>query len=161
MKKSALLLFPLALVMSLTSCKKEEETKPTSAPTKTDLLTGKDWIVTAATIDPGLPNPNGGGAITDYFNSSLVPACSKDDFERYEKPNVYKTDEGAVRCSGGAQNETGTWTFNSTETVITTQVGTTAEIYNILNLTDIQLKVSQVQVIGGVNDTVTATYAKK
>ena len=147
-----------ALAALTVSCKKDSETP---AKTKTDLLTGKDWIITAATVSPGFPNPNGGAPITDFY--AQLDACDKDDFVRFDKPNTFKSDEGANRCTGAPQTQTGTWSFNSNETILSSVVGTDANNYNVLELAESNMKLGLTEDLfgNGVNYTLTFTFAKK
>ena len=160
MKNRFLLLMPLALGLMFTGCKKDSP-NATPAPTKTELLTNKNWVVTAATISPGLQNPNGGAPITDLY--AQFSACDKDDFIRFEAASVFKEDEGANKCSSSSnQTRTGIWAFGSNDTVIT--IGGSVDnsgSYNVAELSDNTLKLTQLYPYNGVNYTVTATYTKK
>lgn len=143
------------LGLTVLGCKKTAET-PT--PSKTDLLTNKNWIATAVTISPALPV--GGTLITDYY--SQIPSCSKDDFIRFETPSIYKEDEGAVKCTAAdPQTIIGTWTFNGDQSVITTSTPTGGtQSYNVLELTDSSLKYSVAVPSGGVTYTLTISNRK-
>ena len=160
MKNRFLLLMPLALGLTFAGCKKDSPAA-TPAPTKTELLTNRNWVITAATISPGLPNPNGGSPITDLYVQ--FSTCDKDDFIRFEAASVFKEDEGATKCnSSSTQTRVGTWAFGSNDTVIT--IGGTVDnsgSYNVADLSDNTLKLTQLYPYNGVNYTVTATYTKK
>ena len=160
--KNAFTYLLIAAMATLTvSCKKDSET-PKPAPTKTELLTGKDWVISAATISPGLPNPNGGSPITDIY--AQFAACDKDDFIRFDTPGAFKEDEGANKCSSSStQTRTGTWVFGSNETVITI-AGNNLSNSGSLTVADLSattLKATQTEAFGGVNYTVTVTYSKR
>ena len=160
MKNRFLYLLPLALGITFAGCKKDTPT-PTPAPTKTELLTNRNWVITAATVSPGLQNPNGGAPITDLFTQ--FSACDKDDFIRFEAASVFKEDEGAAKCNtSSTQTRVGNWAFGSNDTVIT--IGGTVDnsgSYNVAELSDNTLKMTQLYNISGVNYTITATYTKK
>lgn len=144
------------LGLSVMGCSKKKEETP--APTKTELLTNKNWIATAQTVSPGISI--GGATVTDLYAQSA--ACDKDDFIRFETPNVFKQDEGPTKCSTTApQTKIGTWAYNADQTVITvTPQGGTASSANVLELTDTSLKVTQTQTGGTVTYTFTTTYRK-
>jgi hypothetical protein len=109
MKK--LLLFALA-VASLSACKKGSENNPS----KTGLLTSKKWRVTAFTATY---STSGGSAPTtntvDQY--AQTPACSKDDFYKFNTDKTLILDEGATKCStSGPQTTAFTWDLNSDQT---------------------------------------------
>jgi hypothetical protein len=126
-KFHSLIMIGLLALMAF-SCKKDEESK-------TDKLTGKWWINTAMTIDPAVII--NGTSITDLWPQ--IPSCSKDDIQKFEDNGVYTFDEGTTKCStNDPQTTTGTWAFNSDETVIsittTGASGTETYSYNIVSL---------------------------
>ena len=131
--------------------------KDDAAPSKTDLLTGKNWIISAETVSPGISS--GGTIITDLYGQ--FQSCQKDDFVRFETPNVLKDDEGAVKCvSTDPQTTTGTWVFNADQSIITITEGATIQSLNIIELTDSSLKVTVSQTSNNVAYTFTVTYRK-
>ena len=160
MKNRFFFLMPLALGLTFAGCKKDSPSA-TPAPTKTELLTNRNWVVTAATVSPGLPNPNGGSPITDLY--AQFSACEKDDFIRFEAASVFKEDEGATKCSSGSsQTRIGTWAFGSNDAVIT--IGGTVDnsgSYNVADLSDNTMKLTQSYAYNNINYTLTTTYSKK
>lgn len=143
----------IMLSITVLGCKKDS-----SSPSKTDLLTNKNWIATAVTVSPAYPL--GGTLVTDFY--AQLSACSKDDFIRFETPAVYKEDEGTVKCvATDPQTTIGTWAFNGDQTVLTvTPQGSTSQSYNIVDLTDSSLKYSVATAIGGITYTFTFTCRK-
>jgi hypothetical protein len=135
-------------------------TLPAVSPqgTRLTLLTDKNWIITAATISPGV---NIGGTIITDFYGQYQP-CDKDDFIRFERPSVFKSDEGATKCNmTSPQTTTGTWVFNSDQTIVTvTEQGGAPVSINILELTDSTLRISFSQVSAGISYNQTNTYRK-
>ena len=142
--------------VAVMGCSKKKEETP--APSKTELLTNKNWIISAQTVSPGINI--GGTTVTDLYAQSA--ACDKDDFVRFETPNVFKQDEGATKCSpSDPQTLTGTWSYNADQTIITvTPQGSTASSANVQDLTATSLKLSQTQTSGNVTYTFTTTYRK-
>lgn len=160
------LLFPLcsvlALGLSLSSCKKDkdEDPKPTPvAPTKTNTekLTGKNWNIRALTVSPARDFGNG-TPITDVY--AHLPSTDRDDFERYDKPDVYKLDEGPTKVDAAPQTYPGTWTFSAGEQTINIrrQNGQTKS-YAIVELTETTLKTRETEVENGTTYTLERTYA--
>jgi hypothetical protein len=123
-------LFLLAICsLFLIACNKS----PTAPATKTDLITNKNWVMTSATINPGV-NING-VVITDMY--AQLPPCIKDNIMRFSSNGTYVDDEGATVCSAGAPQTTpGTWAFSPNETVVTMSLsGNSPESYIIESLT--------------------------
>lgn len=136
------------------------KTKETPAPSKTDLLTDKNWVTTAYTVSPGVVVA--GATITDIYAQSQP--CDRDDFIRFEKPNVFKSDEGTTKCvQADPQTTTGAWVFNADQTIITiTGQGSTPQSITIAELTDTSLKLTFTQSAGtpAITYTYTQTFRK-
>lgn len=101
MKK--LFLLPLA-ALALGSCKKNDDNSPApTAPSKTDLLTAKNWRISTATVTlAGLPLPG------------AIEACSLDDFLKFNADKTLVHDEGASKCDpSDPQKDNGTWSMPS------------------------------------------------
>jgi hypothetical protein len=109
--KFTLALLCISCIMS--SCKKDDD------PTKTDLLTSKDWKTTALTIDPAVDMNGDGTADTDML--SLYEDCQKDDLVRFGTDKTVTNDEGETKCDPDDPQTSsgGTWSFNSDETELT------------------------------------------
>jgi hypothetical protein len=146
----------LALVVGMISCKKDDD------KSNTDMLTGKYWIFTSLTISPAVMI--GGTPLTDWW--SQVPACQKDNLMKFDTPNVFTDDEGASKCDpNDPQTITGTWAFNADETVISiTEDGQTTS-FNVIDLSDSDIKMTNSQVMdlgsGPISYTMTYTAKKK
>ncbi len=90
----------------LSSCKKDSASTPAPAPSKTDLLTAKNWKMTDAKI-------NG----VSIFNSGLIDACEKDNLIKFNTNKIAVFDEGASKCvSTDPQTRNGSWDFTTSET---------------------------------------------
>ena len=151
MKVFSTYLVAVALGCTLLGCSKKED----ATPSKTELLTNKNWVVTAFTVSPGVSV--GGTTITDVY--AQTPACSRDDISRFETPNVFKDDEGASKCNAtDPQTITGTWVFNSDQTVLTVTENGSAQSFNISSLTSNQMVLTVSQVANNVTYTYTITY---
>ncbi|KAA9331421.1 hypothetical protein F0P96_14350 [Hymenobacter busanensis] len=153
------LFIALAAAATLTSCDKDKEAaKP---KTRTELLTGKDWIMTAETVSPAIRTDDG-SLITDLF--AVKPSYDRDDLMRFSKPDIYQLDEGATKKAPNfPQVNPGTWSFSEGEKVLNTKLQgqTVGNSFNILELTDNTLKVSgQETDDDGKVYTVTFTFAK-
>lgn len=100
----ALLSLSFSLLLILSACKDDDDPKAS----KTELLTAKSWKMTKVKAMGVEGEPD---------------ACDKDDTYTYNTDKSYKQDEGATKCdSDDPQTLTGTWSFNSSETIITSTV---------------------------------------
>ncbi len=145
------ILLSIAIIGTLFSgCKKEEKATPKS---KTELLCAHYWKMTAATIDP--PLVINGTPINDFY--AQLEACDKDNIVKYNSNNTVINDEGATKCDPASpQTTTGTWSFNSTETIITED----GESADLLELNETTLKMSVIDNIDGINYKFTITFNK-
>ncbi|GAA4378683.1 DUF5004 domain-containing protein [Hymenobacter koreensis] len=159
MKTARLPLFlALLAAATLSSCEKDK-VKPKS---KTELITGKDWIMTAETVSPAIETEDG-RMVTDLFAEKA--SYDRDDFIRFDQPDVYKLDEGATKQNPQLpQSYSGTWSFANEEKVLNTklQSQTTGNSFNLLEVGENTLKFSgQETDDDGTVYTVTFTYAKR
>lgn len=101
-----LCLFPVILL----SCNKSKDPEPTQEQLLTD---NNGWKLTALTA------AYAGGRPVDLFYS--LYDCQKDNLYLFRATGVYIQDEGATKC--GRHNpqviETGIWTFNDDNTILT------------------------------------------
>lgn len=150
MRKINLLLI-ITLTFLLFNCKKDAKV------TKKDLLSGKNWIMTAETISPAM-NVNG-TLITDLY--AQTPSCTKDDIGKFSSNGTYTLEEGLTKCNLTDPQvfETGNWTLSSNETILV-MTSSTGAVTNgtIQELTSNKLILTEVENFNGVNYTLTLTY---
>ncbi len=149
--KKTIILFMSTIVLLSASCKKDS-----SEPSNTEKICGKNWRVVALTVNPGITI--GTVTVTDYL--AQIPSCSKDDFSTFNTNGTYTDDEGASKCSpSDPQTTSGTWKFNSNETIVTLD---NTDSYTILINDGSTLKYtfSQVDATSGINYVYTATLNK-
>ncbi|MBK9479206.1 MAG: lipocalin family protein [Bacteroidetes bacterium] len=170
MKKIKTSLFALLMLSAVSAtlfsgCKKDKEEEtvtptPAPAPTKTELLTGKNWKVTAINCDPAI-DWNGNGVMVTNIYAQLSP-CGVDDITVFNTSGSYVLD-AKVQCATEPATTTGTWIFNSAQTVITMDAGTANSTdFTILQLDASTLKGTQPMDLGtGVIYTLTVTYSKQ
>lgn len=151
MKKLRILAILAVAVAVFSSCEEKDE-----KPSKTGLITGKFWILEAATVDPGLPL--NGTIVTNLYPQ--LPTCYKDNTMKLEKNGTTTFEEGASKCQlSDDQTTLGTWVFNTDETVVTIKDDEETISYKILDLTANSLKVEyEDEDENGFVYTVTATY---
>ncbi len=103
--------FLLLLAASLGACKKNDDNQPS----RTDLLTAKNWRVSAETVTAVYNNKT---TTTDIYASTK--ACERDDFTKFNANKTYTDDQGPSKCDpSDPQTDTGNWDFNSDQTKLT------------------------------------------
>ena len=153
MRKLNLLLI-VSLFLATLSCKKDEE------PTKKDLLSGKNWILTAETVSPAVDF--GGVLITDLY--AQMDDCTKDDIGKFNSNGTYTFEEGATKCDVNDPQvwDSGTWVFNSDQTILVMTSLTNGTVNaEIVELTSSKFVTSQDMTVDNIKYTITDTYQKK
>lgn len=104
--KTTAILFVSISLLTISSCKKEED-KPTPAPTEKTKLTNKDFKLTDANI-----TFNG----VSIFGYSDIDACSKDDLTKFLDDLTGTIDEGPTKCDPSDPQQTSfTWSLVSSD----------------------------------------------
>lgn len=149
----------------MNSCKKDEPaaSSSTTTDTKTALLCGKNWMLTAYTVNPGIDYYGTGTLLTNLIGT--VQPCELNNLLNFSTSNTYTIDEGATKCSAGDPqlNESGTWAFNSDQThLLTTSTGSsTADDYTIVSLNATTLQVTMSETAGGTTYVYSQTLTKQ
>lgn len=151
MKKLLILVLFGSLFVS--ACKKDE-------PTRTELLTGKNWRISAATVNPAL-DLGTGTPTSDFF--ALIPTCAKDNILNFSANGTVISDEGATKCdSNDPQTSSGTWVFkNTAQTAIVLTQGNDITEWIIDDINKTSFKYSFVEIVSGVSHiyTITMTHS--
>ncbi|MCB0552426.1 MAG: hypothetical protein KDD02_02655 [Phaeodactylibacter sp.] len=143
----------LTLVVLFPSCKKDDD------PTRMELLTDKAWKLTAQVINPPIPAENG-TLVTDLY--AQYDACNKDDLATFRDSGNVLFDEGPSKCMNtDPQTVTGTWAFNTTETILSITLSNETSSWDIITLEDSKLVVEEEFTDLGITYTITSTYAKQ
>jgi type IV pilus biogenesis protein CpaD/CtpE len=125
--KNYLLLLAVAATVSLASCGKDDDEATTPAQTKTDLISNKNWTITAETISAM-------GQSEDLYAD--YKACEKDNFVKFATDGKVTFDEGATKCaSTDPQTETYNWSFSNNEGTLVISNGSQSIDQNISELT--------------------------
>lgn len=142
-----------AMAALTVSCKKDGETTPVSS--KTDLLTAKSWKITG---DVSVSTTSGKATTTDNF--ATASTCEKDNFVKFGTDKKVVFDEGANRCQGTNQTESGVWDFNSDQSKITLGAPGSAMIgqFDIAELSATTLKINQTDTHNGTTEVETWTF---
>lgn len=151
-------ILPLIALAALTlaSCKKDDNTAPQLS--KTEMLVGGHWKLTALTLSPAIVI--GGVSYTDGL--ATYPDCSKDDFQEFFTNGNYNYDEGATKCdAAGAQTESGTWKFNTAETELTINGPGYTDVWEITALSATAMTSVYHFTQDGVNYTATGKLVKQ
>jgi hypothetical protein len=135
-----LLLLSLGLA-SLSACKKDSENAPANKATSpSELLTAKNWRMTAYTSSFAAAST--AAVTTDEYADT--PACQRDNYAKFSTNKSVVFDEGATKCSTtDAQSETSTWDLSSNDTKLTLaapQFGAFPIPFDIIKLTSSTLQ---------------------
>lgn len=147
------------------SCKKDEPaaSSSTTTDTKTDLLCGKNWMLTACTVNPGIDYYGTGTLLTNLIGT--IQPCELNNLINFTTSGSFTIDEGATKCSAGdpQTNATGTWAFNSDKShLLMTETGSsTADDYTLVSLTATTVQVTQTSVAGGTTYVYSQTWTKQ
>jgi len=121
------------------------------------MLTGKSWKLTAVTVSPAMTIL--GVSITDWY--AQLDACEQDNITYFKTGGTYTIEEGATKCDSSDPQvyDTGTWTFNSDETILVlTSTGGTPESCNITSISSSSIKITYQETYSSVKYTFTVTY---
>ena len=145
----------LAAMATLTvGCKKDDST-PTAS--KTDMLTAKNWKVTA---DVTVATATGQAAVmTDNFATTV--ACERDNYFKFNADKTVIANEGTNVCSGSPQTANGVWDFNSDQTKLTMGTASSSGIvgqFDLKELSATTLKISVTDTYNGVTEVETLTF---
>lgn len=111
-----LFLFVLAAA-SLSACKKDSE----NTPSKTDLITAKNWQLTGLTVTTTITPASGSASTTTRDDYPLLGACERDNIYKYNTNKALVLDEGPTKCDpADPQTAITTWDFNSDQTRLLT-----------------------------------------
>lgn len=145
LKRSLTAVPALCAVLLLAACEKDRSTAPASSSDRASLLVGKQWVLTAAVMEPGYLDENG-KRVTDLLAGD--PATCVDYHPvRFEAggriPASPAEDQG--KCEDDAPPlPAGTWTLKADGAILVIDYdGETPPMeYEILSLTDRTLKIT-------------------
>lgn len=141
-------------LLSTIGCKDDDE----ATPDKTKLLTGGSWQMSTLTVDPAIDWF--GVPVTNVF--SQLPTCAKDDLTIFKTDGTVTYDEGASKCEPtDPQTTSGTWMFNTTQTVLTITSDGDTESWDVSTLSDSSFKADYKVTQDGVTYTFSVTFVKK
>lgn len=151
MKKITSLLMIAIMALVWASCTDKDDPKP-DAKSKAELLAAHTWKISSATISP---------AVDGKTNLLELIPCYLENTESYSSNGSFVKDEGSNKCGNVEQTRTGTWSFNSSETIIQINYSKSTEIdesFNILELSDNTFKYSGIYELEDVEYTLTFTF---
>ena len=143
------------VLFAFAACKKDKE------ESREEMLTSGRWQISAVTIVPGILSEGDTTIITDFYNSTFLPRCAKDDFTIFNANGTLINDEGPDKCSvSDPQTVSGTWTFNSDKTILTVTIAGESTSYTILELSKSTMRAKYSDEFDGVQYNFTATFRK-
>ena len=131
-------LFLLAAGLALLGACKDKAVTPT--PPRLDLLTAKNWRISAQTTTSS-------DSPTTTDNYATLPAYELDNFYKFNTDKTLVIDEGATkRKASDSQTETLTWDFNADQTqlLVTSAGSTKPEADDIVELSATTLRLRTV-----------------
>lgn len=145
-------------VLSFSSCNDDDDEDPTP-PTKTELLTAKNWMVEGWNVEPAIDIDGNGTQ-----ENNLIPyidACNLDDFFDFNSDGSYTIEEGASKCDPNDPSvvESGDWLWNSDNTrLIFEPNGEANREADVISIKSSEVIVEIKTVIEGVTYTETQTW---
>ncbi len=143
-----------ACAIFATSCKDDDD----ATPDKTKQLTGGNWQLSAMTSDPAI----------DWFGTPVtnvyaqLPVCVKDDLTIFKSNGAVNFDEGTSKCEpNDPQTQTGTWAFNTDQTVLTLTRDGETESWDITELKGDTFKADYKVTEEGITYTFSVVFVKK
>ena len=138
MKPTVLQILPLCCLLILAvSCSKSEPSAPVAPKSKTVLITQSAWKLQTVGIDA---NKDG---VTETDVTGLVAACKLDNSYLFKTDGSGSMDEATAKCNAAdPQTQSFTWTFKTTETVLSGTFSFTNGDASILSLNDNNLVVA-------------------
>jgi hypothetical protein len=120
------------------------------------------WAYTAMTINLGLPNPNSGSPITDFFFQ--MSPCDRDNFITLKSGGTYQVEEGATKCAETDPTivESGKWVLSADEkTISVTPTNDSPYEFEVVEAGKGQLRLNRAERYNGVNYTIAMTLKAK
>ncbi|MGV8131403.1 MAG: hypothetical protein ACP5N7_04880 [Candidatus Pacearchaeota archaeon] len=149
---SRLIFSSLLILLFLEGCNKKDDTS--TAKTRTQLLTEKDWIL----ISQQQKLSSSSGTYTEVFNQ--LDACYRDNRYVFTKVGMYEENEGSLRCSGNSHIIiSGTWSFQQNESKIRVVVPSETSIANIETLSSTTLTITFSAIKNGVSYDAKQTFS--
>jgi len=149
----------LIIALNFSACKKKENkssstTKPavdsTQIKLRTQLLTSGNWKIAAMTVTPGIST---GGTLI------AVDSCNMDNFTKYYASGLVVYDEGVIKCKpNDPQTTINTWGFNSDATIISITESVRNKSWNVVELTNSNLKINYAVSSSGQTYTYSTTF---
>lgn len=148
------LVLVVCLLITFSSCNNNDNETPEPEPTTEELLMGS-WLTTKVEVRTN-------GVTTDF--TDILEPCDADDLMIFEEDEVFKFDEGAMKCyPEDPQTTTGSWRLTSNEKKLTIIEDGFEQEFTIIRISNTELKMSIVEDFtgNGEEDIITATMTKQ
>ncbi|HKK40267.1 MAG TPA: lipocalin family protein [Cryomorphaceae bacterium] len=146
-------------VLSFSSCNDDDDDEDPTPPTRTEMLTAKNWMVEGWNIEPAIDIDNNGTQENNLI--PFIEACNLDDFFDFNTDGSYTIEEGASKCDPNDPTivESGDWLWNSDNTrlIFEASGGTTTEA-EVISISKTEMVVEFTSVQQGVTYTQTQTW---
>lgn len=146
-------------VLSFSSCNDDDDDEDPAPPTRTELLTGRNWMVEGYNIEPAIDIDGDGTQENNLI--PFIAACNLDDFYDFNVDGSYTIEEGASKCDPNDPTivQSGDWLWNSDNTrlIFEASGGGTSEA-EVISITATEVVVEFTSVDQGVTYTETQTW---
>jgi len=146
-------------VLSFSSCNDDDDDDDPTPPTRTELLTAKNWMVEGWNIEPAIDVDNNGTQENNLI--PFIEACNLDDFFDFNADGTYTIEEGDSKCDPNAPTvvESGDWIWNSDNTrIIFEPSGGSSREAEVVSITSTEVVVEISTVSNNVTYTETQTW---
>jgi hypothetical protein len=105
-------------VLSFSSCNDDDDDEDPTPPTKSELVTGKNWMTTGLSVEPAIDIDGNGTQENNLI--PFITACNLDDFWDLNTDGTFTLEEGASKCDPNDPSviASGDWLWNSDQTRI-------------------------------------------
>ncbi len=146
----------LAISLLTTSCDSDDE-GDAPAPTRSEMLTARNWVITGLNVEPALDVDG-----DNTQENNLMPylqACTLDDFQDFNSDNSYTIEEGPSKCDPNDPQivEAGEWLWNSDGTRLVMNANSETFEAKVTSLSSAEMVWEYTLVQGGVTYTFTQT----
>ena len=157
MKKQILFFVTAILILSFSSCKKEDDTSNLNG-----VISSGSWKLVASTSVTDFSSSGGGIVTSDLYD--LLDECQKDNISTFNANGTGTLDEGATKCDASypqtTENAFGWEIANNKLTTTSTNPLVPILTSDILQLDNSTLKIKYNTNLGGYPSTTTTTYTK-
>jgi len=157
MKKQLLLILSAILILSISSCKKDDDNANLNG-----VISSGSWKIVASTSVTDFTSVGAGIVNSDLY--AMLSPCQKDNTFKFNANGTGSLDEGATKCNASDPQTTDNafgWEISNNKLTTTSSNAIMPSLTSdILQLDDNTLKIKYDTNLGGYPSTTTTTYTK-